>query len=105
MVRGEIFRLRRPRDARGAEQGGTRFAVVVQADEFLGLGTAIVAPTSASALPAAFRPEVVVDGGPTRVLVEQVTTVALERLGASAGRLEARELSALDEALRLVLAL
>jgi hypothetical protein len=36
MVRGELFRLPAPRSARGHERGA-RFAVVVQADEFLGL--------------------------------------------------------------------
>jgi len=39
MVRGEVFRLPPPKSARGHEQRGARFAVVVQADEFLGLST------------------------------------------------------------------
>ena len=52
MVRGEVFRLPAPRGARGHEQRGARFAVVVQADEFLDLSTVLVSPTSASAQPA-----------------------------------------------------
>jgi mRNA interferase MazF len=105
MVRGEVFRLPSPRGARGHEQRGAHFAVVVQADEFLDLSTTLVAPTSASALDATFRPSIVLDGQPTRVLVEQTTVVDPQRLGSSAGRLEAGELRAVDEALALILSL
>ena len=105
MVRGEVFRLPAPRDARGREQLGSRYAVVVQADEFLDLSTTLVAPTSTSARPASFRPPITLDDGVTRVLVEQTTVVDPQRLGRSAGRLEASELRAVDEALTLVLGL
>ena len=105
MVRGEVFRLPAPRGTRGREQRGARYAVVVQADEFLHLSTTIVAPTSTSARPATFRPVINVDGEDTRVLVEQVTVVDPQRVGRSAGRLEANELLALDEALALILSL
>lgn len=79
--------------------------MVVQADEFLHLSTTIVAPTSTSARPATFRPVINVDGKDTRVLVEQTTVVDPRRLGRSAGRLEATELLAVDQALALVLGL
>jgi hypothetical protein len=39
MVRGDIFRLTSSRDARGHEERGAGFAIVVQADEFLDLRT------------------------------------------------------------------
>lgn len=103
MVRGEVFRLPAPRGARGHEQRGARYAVVVQADEFLGLSTVLVAPTSASARPASFRPTVEVRGQETRVLAEQTTVVDPQRLGSSAGRLDSAEIRAVDEALSLVL--
>ncbi len=105
MVRGEVFRLPSPSSARGHEQRGARYAVVVQADEFLHLSTTIVAPTSTSALPASFRPPIMLAGTETRVLVEQTTVVDPQRLGRSAGRLETKELRAVDEALALVLGL
>jgi mRNA interferase MazF len=105
MVRGDVFRLPSPREARGREQRGARHAVVVQADELLGLSTVIVAPTSTRARPASFRPSIDLGGAETRVLVEQVTVVDPRRLGRSAGRLEAGELRAVDEALALVLGL
>jgi mRNA interferase MazF len=105
VVRGEIFRLPPRRGARGHEQRGARFAVVVQADEFLDLSTTLVAPTSTRARPASFRPTIVVARQDTRVLVEQTTIVDPERLGRSAGRLDASELRAVDDALSLVLGL
>ena len=105
MVRGEVFRLPLRRAARGHEQRGARFAVIVQADEFLDLSTTLVAPTSASARPASFRPTITLDGRETRVLVEQTTVIDPRRLGRSAGRLEASELRAVDDALSLTLGL
>jgi mRNA interferase MazF len=103
VVRGEVFHLPAPRAARGHEQRGARYAVVVQADEFLGLSTVLVSPTSTRALPASFRPTITLDGKQTRVLVEQTTVVDPQRLGRLAGRLEAGELHAIDESLALTL--
>lgn len=105
MVRGEVLRLRAPRGARGREQRGSRYAVVVQADELLGLSTVLVAPTSTHARPASFRPAIVIEGEETRVLPEQTTVVDPGRLGPSAGRLDHAELRAVDDALGLVFGL
>jgi mRNA interferase MazF len=103
VVRGEIFRLPSPRHARGHEQRGARYAVIVQADEFLGLSTVLVSPTSTAARSASFRPLITLGDTPTSVLVEQTTVVDQERLGNSEGRLDASELQAVDDALALVL--
>jgi mRNA interferase MazF len=105
MVRGEVFRLRTERRAGGREQAGVRYAVVVQADELLGSSTVLVAPTSASAAHATFRPVIEVAGVQTSVLVEQTRAVDPRRLGRSAGRLDAAEVHLVDEALRLVFGL
>jgi mRNA interferase MazF len=105
MVRGEVFRLPASGSARGREQQGARCAVVVQADDFLGLSTALVAPTSTSARPATFRPTIDLLGAETRVLVEQTTVVDPQRLGDSSGRLNDAEIQAVDDALRLILGL
>lgn len=102
MTRGDIYRVRLPR-GRGHEQAGRRYAVVVQADELLALSTAIVAPTSRSAAPATFRPEIDVSEERTRVLVEQLRTVDIDRLGDRAGHLDLDEQRAVDDALALVL--
>ena len=105
MMRGEVFRLPAPRRPRVHEQPGARYAVVVQADELLGLSTVLVTPTSQSALAASFRPVITIAGAETRALVEQTTVIDPERLGNSAGRLSAGEIHALDEALALILGL
>jgi mRNA interferase MazF len=105
VIRGEVFRLPAPRRARGHEQRGARYAIIVQADEFLDLSTVLIAPTSTSAQPASFRPTITLAGSETRVLVEQTTVVDPQRLGRSAGRLEAGELRSVDESLLLVLGL
>lgn len=105
MMRGEVFRLPAPRRPRGHEQRGARYAVVVQADELLGLSTVLVTPTSQSALAASFRPVITIAGAETRALVEQTAVVDPERLRNSAGRLSASEIHALDEALALILGL
>ena len=105
MVRGEVFRLPPRRGGKGHEQAGARYAVVVQADELLGLSTTLVAPTSTRALPASFRPSIAIDGTETRVLAEQTAVVDPQRLGRSRGRLDARELRAVDDALAFVFGL
>lgn len=104
MLRGDIHRFRLPK-AVGHEQHGDRFAVVVQADEFLPRSVVIVAPTSRSARPASFRPEVEIAGEPTRVLVEQIGAVDATGLGDIVGHLSLEELWGVDDALRAVLGL
>jgi mRNA interferase MazF len=103
-VRGDLHRLRAPRDARGSEQTGVRYAVVVQSDDLL-LSTVLVAPTSRSAMPRVFRPTITLNNERTQVLVEQTTAVAPERLGALVGHVTRDELDQISEALRLTLAL
>lgn len=104
MRRGEVYRFRVPKGL-GHEQLGERYGVVVQADELLPRSIVLVAPTSRSARAASFRPVVAVAGDDTRVLVEQVGAVDVQRLGKRVGRLEAGEMWAVDEALMTVLGL
>jgi mRNA interferase MazF len=54
---------------------------------------------------ATFRPQIEIDGDATRVLVEQLRAVDLDRLDQHAGRLTLEEQRAVDAALELVLAL
>ena len=103
-MRGEVYRLNAPRNAPGHEQAGSRYAVAVQSDD-LPLSTLLVAPTSTSARPASFRPEVEIGGRPTLVLTEQTAAVDPTRLGASIGQLTFDELRRVEAALRLVLQL
>lgn len=104
-MRGDLYRLKAPKDARGHEQAGARYAVVVQSDD-LPLSTWIIAPTSTGRRAASFRPEIEIHGTKTRVMVEQLTVIDPQnRLGEFAGRLEPTEMQALDSALRAVLGL
>ena len=104
MRRGEVYRFRTPKGV-GHEQQGARYGVVVQADELLPRSVVIVAPTSRSARPASFRPEVDVAGDTTLVLVEQLGAVDAQRLGDQVGYLSADELWSIDDALLTVLGL
>lgn len=101
-MRGDIYRLRDDRAAKGHEQRGPRYAVVVQSDALL-TSTLLAAPTSRSARPTSYRPEVTVNGERSRVLVEQLQAVDPERrFGPHVGRLTAEERESLDDAIRLV---
>lgn len=104
MTRGDIYRVRL-HSRGGHEQHGSRYAVLVQADELLELSTLLVAPTSRSVRAASFRPEVDIGGQSTRVMVEQLRPLDVRRLEDFEGRLSASEMRAVDEALSLVLAL
>jgi mRNA interferase MazF len=102
VTRGDIFRIRLAKGA-GREQHGERFAVVLQTDQLLALSTVIVAPTSRSAQPASFRPQIDLGGTPTRVLIDQLRAVDHRRLGKRAGRIDPAERRSIDEAIELVL--
>jgi mRNA interferase MazF len=102
-VRGDIHRLRAPRDTQGHEQGA-RFAVIVQSDDLM-LSTLLVAPTSRSAPARSFRPTITINNEETQVLVEQTSAVAPERLGDFVGRVTLDELRGINDALRLALEL
>lgn len=104
MLRGDVYRFKLPKGV-GHEQHGDRFGVVVQADELLPRSVVLVAPTSRSARPASFRPEIEVRGDITRLLVEQVGGVDVGRLGDLAGHLTREELWGVDEALMTVFGL
>lgn len=104
MLRGDIYRFRLPKGV-GHEHYGDRFGVVLQANEFLPRSVVVVAPTSRSARPASFRPEIEAEGSVTRVLVEQLGAVDARRLGAIAGHLTPEEMWGVDEALVTILGL
>jgi mRNA interferase MazF len=104
-MRGDVHRLRAPRNAVGHEQRGERYGVLLQADYLSKLSTLIIAPTSASAGPAVFRPEIELNGKSTRVLVDQLAAMDTTRIGDFAGRLSAYEIDEIDRVLHRILAL
>ena len=104
MRRGDVFVLRVAR-GRAHEQRGRRYGVVVQSDALLPRSIVLVAPTSRSARPASFRPEITTEDEATRVLVEQVGAVDAGRLGDLVGHVTPEELWGIDEALVTVFGL
>ncbi len=104
MQRGEVYRFKVPKGV-GHEQRGERYGVVVQSDVMLPRSVVVVAPTSRSARAASFRPEIEVGGDVTRVLVEQLGAVDVQRLGRRVGKLTAEEMWSVDDALVVVLGL
>ena len=104
MVRGDVHAIT-PQRGRGRVQLGRRFAVIVQTDDLLALSTVVICPTSTSAPPASFHPEVDLSGERTRVLCEIVGTVDARNLGQHVAHLGYDELRSVDDALLLVLGL
>lgn len=104
MRRGDIFSLRLPKGI-GHGQHGKRYGVVVQSDALLPRSVVLIAPTSASARSASFRPQIEIGGTETRVLVEQMGAVDINRLGDLAGHLSSEEQWGLDAAILTVLGL
>jgi mRNA interferase MazF len=102
VTRGDLYRVRLGR-GRGHEQAGSRFGVIVQADEFLSRSIVIIAPTSTRAFPATFRPEIRISGTTTRVMIDQLRCVDVERFGKRVRRLTREEMREVDDALRVVL--
>jgi mRNA interferase MazF len=79
--------------------------VVVQSDALLPRSVVLVAPTSTKARSASFRPEIEIDGTTTRVLVEQMGAVDINRLGEFRGHLSSEEQWGVDAAILTVLGL
>lgn len=102
MVRGDVLAITLP-GKRGHVQRGRRYAVIVQADDLLALSTVVICPTSRSAFPASFHPEIALQGESTQVLCEMVGAVDARGLGEQVGHLTLEELRAMDDALLLVL--
>jgi mRNA interferase MazF len=102
VVRGDVHAITLPRK-RGHVQRGRRYAVIVQADDLMALSTVVICPTSTSAPPASFHPEITLLDEPTRVLCEMAGAVDARALGELVGHLSLQDSRAVDDALLLVL--
>ncbi|WP_425329372.1 type II toxin-antitoxin system PemK/MazF family toxin [Streptomyces inhibens] len=74
MIRGAVYRVDFGDAKRGHEQRGRRFGLVLSPTS-MPWSVATVVPTSTSAQPSVFRPEVELAGTSTRFLVDQIRTV------------------------------
>lgn len=104
-MRGDVYEIRDSSDAKGREQKGARYTVILQSDTMV-VSTVVAAPTSTSARDAFYRPEIRLMGRPTKVLVEQMQSVDPERrLGRKVGRISPAEQNDIDRAVKIVLGL
>ena len=104
MNRGDIYSITLKKGV-SSELYGRRFAVVLQSNSMLPRSVVIIAPTSQSALDASIRPNIEVQQQPTKVMVEQMKAVSVERLGKKVGRVAAEEQWMIDDALFALLGL
>jgi mRNA interferase MazF len=74
MIRGAVYPVDLGDAKRGHEQRGRRLGVVISIEQD-SWSTVTVIPTSTSAQPSVFRPEVVIAGRETRILVDQIRTI------------------------------
>lgn len=74
MIRGAVYRVDFGEAKRGHEQRGRRFGLVLSPTS-MPWSVATVVPTSTSAQPSVFRPEVELAGTTTKFLVDQIRTV------------------------------
>lgn len=107
-MRGDIVELKNDPKAKGHEQRGRRYAVIVQS-EYLHTSTVIVVPTTSNANADAYahRPKITIPRiGESVVLVEQIRAVDRSKgVGRTVGHVLHAELVEIEEAMRLVLAL
>jgi mRNA interferase MazF len=102
VVRGDVHEITLPRQ-RGRVQHGRRYAVIVQADDLLALSTIVICPTSRSAPPASFHPEITLKDEPTQILCEMVGAVDARALGKQIAHLTHEQMGTVDDAVLLVL--
>ncbi len=100
-MKGGVFELRPRKHARGHEQQGKRYGVVTLASRYQHMSLWMTVPTSTSARPYIFRPEIEIPGlGPTLALCDGMLAVdPQERLGRQVGHLSLREMQAVDKAI------
>jgi mRNA interferase MazF len=74
VIRGAVYPVDLGDAKRGHEQRGRRLGLVISIEQ-RAWSTVTVIPTSARAQPAVFRPEVVIAGRDTKVLIDQIRTI------------------------------
>lgn len=74
MIRGAVYPIDLSDAKRGHEQRGRRLGLVISVEQDAWC-TVTVLPTSTSAQASVFRPEVVIAGRETKILIDQVRTI------------------------------
>ncbi|OHV49253.1 growth inhibitor PemK [Frankia sp. CcI156] len=74
MIRGAVYPVDLGDAKRGHEQRGRRLGLVLSMEQNT-WSTVTIAPTSTSAQASTFRPEVIIAGRSTRILIDQIRTI------------------------------
>ncbi|HEX2820278.1 MAG TPA: type II toxin-antitoxin system PemK/MazF family toxin [Streptosporangiaceae bacterium] len=74
MIRGAVYPVDLGDAKRGHEQRGRRLGLVISIEQNA-WSTVTILPTSTSAQTASFRPDVIVAGRDTKILVDQIRTI------------------------------
>ena len=74
MIRGAVYPVELGDAKRGHEQRGRRLGLVVSIEQNA-WSTVTVIPTSTSSQESVFRPEAIIAGRETRILVDQIRTI------------------------------
>ncbi len=74
MIRGAVYPIDLGDAKRGHEQRGRRLGLVISIEQNA-WSTVTIIPTSTRAQASVFRPEVVIAGRETRVLIDQIRTI------------------------------
>lgn len=99
MIRGALYRVDFGDAKRGHEQRGRRYAVVISPSS-MPWSVVTVVPTSTSAQPAVFRPELEIMGATTRFLVDQIRTIDVVYIhGDPVGYLDRDEMAEVEHAI------
>ncbi|MBB5082840.1 type II toxin-antitoxin system PemK/MazF family toxin [Nonomuraea endophytica] len=99
VIRGAVYRVDLGEAKRGHEQRGKRYGLVVSPSD-MAWSVVTVIPTSTSAQPSLYRPEIDLLGTPTRFLVDQIRTIDTDYIrGEAVYYLGGDELAAVESAL------
>jgi mRNA interferase MazF len=74
MIRGAVYPVDLGDAKRGHEQRGRRLGLIISIEQDV-WSTVTILPTSTSAQSAVFRPEVVIAGRDTKILIDQIRTI------------------------------
>ncbi len=74
MIRGAVYPVDLGDAKRGHEQRGRRLGLVISIEQ-TAWSAVVIIPTSTSAQASVFRPEVIIAGRETKILVDQIRTI------------------------------
>jgi mRNA interferase MazF len=77
MIRGAVYPIDLGDAKRGHEQRGRRLGLVISIEQDA-WSTVTILPTSTSAQASVFRPEVIIAGRETRILVDQIRVIDVQ---------------------------